>query len=55
VKLPARKLEELRGRMEAEEWKVAARVEEAEAMRRAAKASKAAAVARLDVVRAKKR
>jgi chromosome segregation ATPase len=55
VALPARKLEELRRRVEAEERKAAARVEEAEAMRRAAKASRAAAVARLDAMRAKKR
>jgi len=55
VALPARKLEELRRRVEAEERKAAARVDEAEAMRRAAKARSAASVARLDAARAKRR
>ncbi|CAL5085658.1 unnamed protein product [Urochloa decumbens] len=50
VALPARRMEELRRRVEA-----AARVEEAEAMRRGAKASRAAAVARLDAARAMRR
>lgn len=48
VALPERKLEELRRRVEAKELKAAARVKEAEAIRCAVKASRTAAVVRLD-------
>ncbi|EER97552.1 hypothetical protein BDA96_02G396200 [Sorghum bicolor] len=55
VALPARKLEELRRLVEAEEQKAEARVDEAEVARRAVKTRRAAAVARLDAARAKRR
>ncbi|CAD6223042.1 unnamed protein product [Miscanthus lutarioriparius] len=55
VAMPARKLEELRRLVEAEERKAEARVEESEAARRAVKARRAAAMARLDAARAKRR
>lgn len=55
VALPARKLQELRRLVDAEERKAEARVEEAEAARHAAKARRAAALARLNAARAKRR
>nr|XP_051211127.1 uncharacterized protein LOC127328575 [Lolium perenne] len=55
VAVSARRYEELRLRVEDEERKADARVEEAEAQRRAAKARRAAAVTRLEVARGKKR